>query len=148
MALSARMQYVKRERKKSFYLRELSALLSRLVQDEPSLLPLYFTRIELSEDGSQCYVYCAFLTAHDAVEGERLFETGIRGTLVLYKASMRSALAAALASRYVPDLRFVFDTKKEKEQRVTDLLSKVSHELDAYDAVHSPSSQKEEDDDE
>ncbi len=147
MVMSARMQYVKRERKKSFYLRELSALLTRLVQDEPSLLPLYFSRIELSEDGSYCYVYCAFLSAQDAVEGERLFEQ-VRGKLVLYKSSMRSALAAALSSRYVPDLRFVFDTKKEKEQRVTDLLSKVSHELDAYDAVHAPAADERSDDDE
>jgi len=145
MVMSARMQYVKRERKKSFYLRELSTLLGRLVQDEPSLLPLYFTRIELSEDGSMCYVYCAFLTAQDAVEGERLFEE-VRGKLVLYKGSMRSAFAAALESRYVPDLRFVFDTKKEKEQRVTDLLSKVGHELDAYDAIHNPRTDDLEDD--
>lgn len=127
------MQQVKRDRKKSFYLRELSALLSRLVQDEPSLLPLYFTRVELSVDGGHLYVFCSFLNAIGQEEGLKAFET-IREKLVLYKGSMRKALAGACSGRYVPDLRFFFDESKEKERRVTDLLIQVSEELQEYDA--------------
>jgi len=133
VVMSFRQQQVKREKKKSFYLRELSAILSRLVPDQPTLMPLYFTRIELSADGGQCYVYCAFMNASAAEDGEKLFEEA-RKILVLYRGSMRTALAGTLSGRYVPDLRFVFDANKEKEQRVTDLLGKVSQELSEYDA--------------
>lgn len=129
------MHEVKRERKKSFYLRELSALLTRLVQDEPSLLQLYFTKVEMSADGGLCYVYCSFLNACGPEEGHKLFEVA-REKLVLYRGSMRKALAGAASGRYVPDLRFFFDESKEKEKRVTDLLSKVGAELEQYDAKH------------
>lgn len=134
--MSLRTIQVKRDRKKSFYLRELSALLTRLVQDEPTLLQLYFTRIELSADGGLCYVYCSFLNASGPDEGRTLFEQA-REKLVLYRGSMRKALAGAASGKYVPDLRFFFDEKKEKEKRVTDLLTKVGSELEEYDARHS-----------
>ncbi|MEI7580280.1 MAG: ribosome-binding factor A [bacterium] len=136
MVMSRRVQEMRRNRKKSFYLRELSSLLSRLVYDEPRLLNMYFTRIELSEDGSVCYVYCAFLNAESAEQGQTLFEEA-RELLVLYKGSMRTALAGALSARYVPQLRFVFDEKKEKEQRINDLLNHVGAELDQYDSRKS-----------
>jgi ribosome-binding factor A len=97
---------------------------------------MYFTRIELSEDGSVCYVYCAFLNAESAEQGQALFEEA-RELLVLYKGSMRTALAGALSARYVPQLRFVFDEKKEKEQRINDLLNHVGAELDQYDSRKS-----------
>lgn len=126
------MQMMKRNRKKSFYLRELSSLLSRLVPDEPRLINVYFTRVELSDDGGACYIYCAFLNAVDAEQGMKLFEE-MREILVLYKGSMRTALANALSARYVPHLRFVFDEKKEKEQRINDLLNKVGQELNQFD---------------
>jgi len=137
MVMSARVQLVKRERKKSFYVRELSAILARLVQDQPTLMQLYFTRVDLSANGSYCYVFCAFLNAASVAEGNQMFEEA-RKILVLYKGSMRKALATALSSRYVPDLRFFYDETKEKEQRVTDLLTKVSEELDQYDGRTVP----------
>ena len=100
MVMSARTVQVKRDRKKSFYLRELSGLLTRLVHDEPTLLQLYFTRVELSADGGLCYVYCSFLNAHGPEEGRALFEQA-REKLVLYRGSMRKALAGAASGKYV-----------------------------------------------
>ncbi len=144
MIMSSRTLQVKRDRKKSFYLRELSALLTRLVQDEPTLLQLYFTRVELSADGGLCYVYCSFLNASGVDVGKVLFETA-REKLVLYRGSMRKALASAASGKYVPDLRFFFDESKEKEKRVTDLLTKVGNELEEYDAKNSSAVHAEDD---
>ncbi len=133
--MRTRAQEVRRSRKKSFYLRELSSLLSRLVQDEPSLGQLYFNRVELSDDGGLCYVYCGFFNAVDVAHAEEMFNQ-VRDTLVMYKPSMRKALAASMTARYVPDIRFFYDETKEKEQRVTSLLAQVSQELRDHDRLH------------
>jgi len=134
--MNIRLQRVRRERKKSFYLRELSTILGRLVVDEPSLQALYFSRVDLSADGGSCHIYCAFVNATSIDEGKELFEKA-RQVLVLYRGSIRSALAKAMQSRYVPELRFFFDEAKEKELRVTGLLAKVGDEIAAYDAQNA-----------
>lgn len=131
-----RAQEVRRSKKKSQYLRELSSYLTRLAQDEPTLGQLYITRVELSPDGGMCYVYVSFYALRTEEEKIAAFDEA-RKLLVVYKPSLRKALADSLHSRYVPDLRFAFDQNKEKEHRVTDLLTQVGDELAAYDREHS-----------
>jgi ribosome-binding factor A len=132
---SQRAQEVRRSKKKSFYLRELSGLLSRLVPDQPLLAQLYFSRVELSSDGGMCYVYCSFFNALDDEAEQELFKQA-REILVLYRGSLRKALSGAMHARYVPDLRFFYDTKKEQERRVNSLLNQVGDEIREYDQSH------------
>lgn len=127
-----RHQEIRRSKKKAQYLRELSTFLTHIAQDEPKLAQLYITRVELSPDGGMCYIYLSFYNALSAEEKEQSYKES-RDTLILYKPSIRKALANSLHSRYVPDLRFVFDSKKEREHRVSDLLSQVSEELASFD---------------
>jgi ribosome-binding factor A len=127
-----RHQEIRRSKKKAQYLRELSTFLTHISQDESALAQLYITRVELSSDGGMCYAYVTFCNAWSEEEKEASYKTA-RDVLILYKPSIRRALASSLHSRYVPDIRFVFDDKKEKEHRVTDLLTQVSDELASFD---------------
>ena len=112
---------IKKEQKKAFILKEVSAFVRQVTAEEPSLIPLFVTRIELSRDTGVCYVY--FSTYTDRVA----FEDGLK-ILKLYKPSMRKALADAMRSRYVPQLVFRYDEAKEKERRITGLLDEIQQE--------------------
>jgi len=112
---------VKREQKKSFLLKEISALVRQITSDEPELSSLFVTRVEMSKDGGVCYVYFSTYTDKEA------FDEGLK-ILKLYKPSMRKALADAMQARYVPNLVFRYDETKEKERRVTRLLDKIQEE--------------------
>jgi len=124
----SRVQEVRRLQKKSFYLRELSSFLIRISQDEPLLAYLFITRVELSSDGGRCNVYFSVYNTNSIEQKQEAFGKA-REVLVLYKASMRKALADALRARYVPELRFLYDLQKDKEIRIESLLEKVSEEL-------------------
>ncbi len=130
-----RISLIKREQRKSLMLRELSTMLHMLCGDEPKLRPLFISQVTLSDDGSMCYVY--FSTAiFDANETtpKGVFEE-LLPILKLYKASMRKCLGEALQKRYVPDIRFVFDEKWEKVDKINQLLNKVQDELAERDAT-------------
>lgn len=129
----SRSQEVRRNQKKSFYLRELSSFLSRLAIDEPGLAGLYITRVDLSPDGGKCYIYFSFYDDQSAEQKLARYEQ-VRKTLVLYKGSLRKQLSQSMHSRYVPHLQFMFDDKKEQEHRVDELLTKVGKELAEADA--------------
>jgi ribosome-binding factor A len=109
---------IKREQKKSFLFRELSALVHEITIEEPKLSSLFVTRVEMSRDSGILYVY--FSSHKDKAD----FDTGLE-LLKLYKPSVRKALAEALASRYVPDLVFRYDESKEKERHINALLDKI-----------------------
>lgn len=127
-------QNVKREQKKSFYLRELSALLTKIAIDEPGLAQIFITRIELSNDGGICYIYCSSYQGANDQEKELVFNEA-RELLVLYKPSMRKALASSMSARYVPNLRFRYDAKKEKELRINSLLDTVHKQLHPEESI-------------
>jgi ribosome-binding factor A len=122
---------VKREKKKSLFLREFSALLFSLSQEEPGVKDVYVTRVDLSSDGSMCYVFFnAYPGVGDNVSVESAKEKFLKilEILKLYKPSMRRAFAKKNSSRYVPDFRFLYDETKDKERRINDLLNKVQEE--------------------
>ena len=127
-----RYQEVRRSQKKSYFLREISSLIMQISYDEPLVAALYVTRVELSEDGGVCYIYFSAYQVQTTEEKKKAFEEA-RHRLVLYKGSMRSALAKTSHSRYVPHLRFMFDEKVEKELRVNDLLTTVMDQLAEVD---------------
>lgn len=121
MKKKPRSSEIKREQRKSFLLREISALVNRVAADEPKLSSLFITRVELSRDSSVCHVYFSTHTDKSA------FDEGVE-ILKLYKPSIRKALAQAMHSRYVPDIVFKYDEAKEKERRITALLNKIRQE--------------------
>ena len=115
---------VKRERRKSLFLQEFSALFQDLLQQEPSLINIFVSKVDLSADTGILYVYFSALQE----PGEEVFTKALE-VLKLYKPSLRKAFANQIKTRYAPDLMFVYDKAKEKERRINDLLDKVSESL-------------------
>ncbi len=126
---------VKRERRKSLFLQEFSSLFQELLREEPSLIEVFVSKVDLSNDTGICYIY--FATIREP--GEEVFEKALE-TLKLYKPSLRKAFANRLKTRYAPDLLFVYDKAKEKERRINELLDKVSEDL--YPGGVSPANKK------
>lgn len=113
--------HIKRAQKESLLLRELSTFFLQIMMEEPSLQGLFINRVSLSSDRSLISVF--FYTT----DGPEAFQK-LLGKLILYKPSMRKALATAIPSRYTPQLAFKFDAQYEKQQRIEQLLEKIKKE--------------------
>lgn len=116
---------VKRERKKSLFLREITKLIQDLASQEPVVADVYVSNIDMSANTGICYVFFSSYLE----PGEEIFLRAMQ-VLKLYKPSLRKAFAARVQTRYAPDLFFMFDRAKEKERKVNDLLNKVQDELE------------------
>jgi ribosome-binding factor A len=112
---------IKHAQRTSFYLREISDLFLKISLDEVALQELYVTRVELSPDRGFCTVF--FHTPG----GKESFEKA-KPTLILYKPSLRSALAKASHSRYTPDLRFTYDSGIDHQNKIEDIFNKLDSE--------------------
>ena len=117
---------IKRAQKSSLLLRSISNLFMKVAMDDIRLQGLYVNRIELSPDKSHCYVYFC------ALGGEVMFSDKL-GILILYKPSLRTALAKTIPSRYTPEIMFRFDKTAEKTERIETLLAKIKEENNSTD---------------
>ena len=112
---------IKRAQKESQLLQEISKLLLQLTLDDHRLQGLFVNRVKLSPDKSICTVF--FYTAN----GQAEFEEKV-GSLILYKPSLRKAIAQIIPSKYVPEFVFKFDDQFEKQQRIDQLLDKIKED--------------------
>jgi len=119
--VSDRVRAIKQAQRESFLLREISSLYMRIMQDNPALQGVYITNVILSPDGSTATVY------FHSTQGAGHYEQ-IKDTLILYKPSIRTALAKASSSRYVPQLVFRYAEEVEKQQRVNELIDQLKKE--------------------
>ncbi len=119
--MSSRISDIKRAQKESLLLREISQLYQQAAMDNPELLKVSITHVKLSPNKGLCTIY--FYTP----EGEAFFKDLLE-TLKLYKPSLRKALASTIASRYVPELIFKYDTQFEKQMRIETLIEQVKSE--------------------
>lgn len=119
--MSHRQRDVKKSQKESFFLQEIATLFLQLSMEEKKLHDLYISRVELSPDGGLCNVY------FHTTQGESSFKER-KKDLILYKPSMRAAMAKASHSRYVPDLRFLYDEGLDKQQKMEDLFNTLKNE--------------------
>src|SRR5436190_16314487 len=106
---------IKRAQKEALLVREISQLFMSAALDEPKLQNLTISRVQLSTDKSNCTIYFY------APGGKEFFET-ILPILILYKPSLRKALAAKINARYTPDFIFAFDEHFEKHMRLENIL--------------------------
>ncbi len=112
---------IKRARKESLFLQEISTFFLRIAQEEPSLQDLYITRVQLSTDYGLCSVF------FHISGGEKVFKEKLP-LLILYKPSLRSAIAQAIQSRYTPELLFKYDEAFDKQKKVDELIEKLKAE--------------------
>ncbi len=113
-----RVQNIKHAQKAAQLTREISSLFHQITVDNPGLMGIYVNRIKLSDDKSICTVYFG------AFGGKEEFDKKL-GELILYKPSMRTALAQKIYGRYTPDLVFRYDEQIEKQQKIDSLLDKL-----------------------
>ena len=125
---------IKRAQKESNIYKILSKLYVVACSDDPRLLDLSISRVSLSADKSMCYVNF-FNTA-----GREKFDNLLK-VLKLYRASMRRALAQQTSSRYVPNLRFVFDDQMLKQIHIEQLLDTVKDDPSQEEDANSNDSE-------
>jgi|SRR5579863_1603406 ribosome-binding factor A len=117
----SRQQEIRRAQKESYFFREISQLFLRIMMDDQRLSGIYINRVSLSPDGGTCVVL--FL----AQTGKQEFEDKL-STLILYKPSLRSALAKMSQGRYTPNLIFRYDDAHEKTEKINLLIDKLKDE--------------------
>ena len=119
--MSKQQQEIRKAQKESYFYQEISKLFRQITIDESSLNGLFINRVQLSSDGGTCVVL--FLATKGRVEFEEKLPT-----LVLYKPSMRSALAKTSSGRYTPNLIFRYDEDYEKVEKINRLLDTLKAE--------------------
>ena len=119
----SRVSEIKHAQKESNLFHKIAQFFLQIKQDEPKLEKLSISRVSLSPDKGTCTVffYCP--------GGLKEYEAA-RPTLVLYKHSLRKALAEAIPGRYTPNIKFMYDQQQEKGRRVDELLDKLRGEGD------------------
>ncbi len=123
--ISLKSHEIKREKKKSLFFRELSQIISIIANEEEPVQKIYVTKVDFSEDYGILYAYLSTIENFS----EEIFEKALN-ILKLYKPSIRKELATRLNPRYTPDIIFLYDKHKEKQDRINELLDKVSQDLD------------------
>lgn len=119
--MSKQQQEIKKAQKESYYYKEISQFLLRIMMDEPRLSGLFINKVSLSPEGGLCTVL--FL----ATNGRPEFEEKLP-TLILYKPSLRAALAKTSQGRYTPNLVFRYDEDQEKVDKINRLLDRLKEE--------------------
>ena len=116
---------IKRAQKESLLLREISKMFHTITMEDSRLFGLFVNRVELSTDKGWCTIY--FYTVDGFEKYSEQFEI-----LKLYKPSMRKGLSTGIKGRYVPDLKFEYDSKFEKQQRLEKAMAQAALETEAY----------------
>jgi len=117
------LSHIKRSQKESLLLKEISKMILELSLDDTELSGLYINRVELSKNKGACLVYF-----YDP-QGPAIFEAK-RKRLILYKPSLRKAIATTLDGRYTPEIVFMYDHQFEKQQRIENLIEQVKKDFD------------------
>lgn len=112
---------IKKAQKEALLLREISQLFHQIMLDDSRITDLFINRVQLSPDKGMCTVFFY------SPLGREHFEK-IMPLLILYKPSLRTAIAHKIQSRYTPEIKFRFDDQFEKQQRIETLLEKIKTE--------------------
>lgn len=86
--------------------------------DDKRLEGIFVNRVKLSDDKGVCIVF--FYTPGGLSEFKEKLPF-----ILLYKSSLRKALAQSIDSRYTPELIFKFDDQFEQQQRLENILEKI-----------------------
>lgn len=117
----SRVSEIKHAQKEANLFHKIAQFFIQIKQDHPELLDLSISRVTLSPDKGTCVVH--FVCPGGLSDYEKK-----RPTLVLYKSSLRKALAEAIPGRYTPTLKFTYDQHNEKQRRIDELLDKIKEE--------------------
>lgn len=116
--MTSSLSEIKRARKESLFFREITKLFMETTLDDSRLQGLTISSVSLSSDKSVCNIH--FYTDKGKAHYKEIFDT-----LILYRPSLRKAIATEIKSRYVPELIFRFDDKYERKLRLEKLLDDI-----------------------
>jgi ribosome-binding factor A len=112
------LPHIKKSQKEALLMKELSQLFLQISIDDSRLAGVSITHVELSPNRSVCTLYFYIPGGLEAFDP-------IRSVLILYKPSMRKALAQRVPSRHVPDIFFKYDEKFEKQMKLENLFNSL-----------------------
>jgi ribosome-binding factor A len=112
---------VRRAKKASLFLREISNLFLYVSRDNQNLQHIYPNRVLFSSDLGICTILFY------SPLGKPFFEEKL-SELKLYKPSLRAALAQRISMRRTPELVFKYDEEFEKQKKVDDLIDTLKAE--------------------
>ena len=120
-------QSIKKSQKESLLFRAIAQLFADTTLDDKRLIGVAVSRVKLSDDKGVATVY--FYTPGGLEEFKEKLKT-----ILLYKSSLRRALARSIHSRYTPELIFKYDDQFEKHQRLEGILEQIKeHDSDEGD---------------
>lgn len=121
MLTQSRVSDIKRGQRESFLFREFSKLFMEIARENAELRDIHMNRVDTSAEKGKCFVM--FYTT----KGKEHFQEKLK-TLILYKPSMRKAMAQLRQSRFTPDIEFAYDAQFEKQMRIELLLDHVKEQ--------------------
>lgn len=130
---------IKKAQKESLLLKEISNMYHSIAMDDARLQGLFVNRVELSTDKGWVTVF--FYT----LDGYEKFEEQLE-ILKLYKPSIRKGLSSGIKSRYVPDLKFAYDAKFEKLQKLENAMSLAAQETKKFELLYELNDDNDKDD--
>jgi ribosome-binding factor A len=121
MRAPSRTSSIKTAQKEKEIFRVVATLLREVGREAPALATLFLNRVQLSTGKGMCYLYVYTPLGKEAFEQ-------MRPELVLYKPSIRKAMADSLDARYTAEIIFVFDEQFERTARIESLLEQIKTE--------------------
>lgn len=112
------VQSIKRSQRESLLYQTIAQFFLVLVQDVPRFQGVSVNRVQLSANKSVCTVF--FYSVH----GKPFFAERMK-ELILYKPSLRTAIAHTISSRYAPELVFKYDDQFHKQEEIERLLDTI-----------------------
>lgn len=112
---------IKKSQKESLIFKAIAQLFAQTTLDDTRLQTVTVNRVKLSDDKGVASVYF-YMPGGFAEFKEKL------PIILLYKSSLRRALARKINARYTPELIFKFDDQYEKQQRIQGILEKIKGE--------------------
>ena len=110
--------------------KEISRLLMAGIKD-PRVVPVTVTEVQMTRDLRLARIY---FTVSDEKLERRAAETGLKSAA----AFIRRQIGEVIGLRFVPELRFEYDTSVAYGQRIEDLLRQVKDDLTDDTAAGGP----------
>jgi ribosome-binding factor A len=116
MIKNQKVKEIKTLKKEAMILRTLMTVLPKIGIKSSLLLQISFTKVTLSAEKSTAlvYIFSAF--------GKEIAEAAIK-LLVSYQKQIHFNLCAELQFRYMPQLKFIYDSQYEKIIKINDLIT-------------------------
>jgi ribosome-binding factor A len=106
---------IKTLKREAMILKTLLAILPKIGIKSSLLLQISFTKVTLSAEKSNAFVYVF------SAFGKEIAEAAIK-LLVSYQKQIHASLCSELQFRYMPKLKFMYDGQYEKIIKINDLI--------------------------